>query len=133
VEASKLKTPRKIDAADALARVQLISPRLREDVGTAALSYDVMEAANNTIPTGLAGIYTPFSSTYSAGQNALSLKVAMDPARIFDLSEGHPAEAQDKASIPWAFRLTPPLVDSDDLLSQPTSPGRTALSGLWEY
>ena len=53
---------------------------------------------------------------------------------VFDyLSEGHPAEAQDKASIPWAFRLTPPLVDSDDLLSQPTSPGRTALPGLWEY
>jgi hypothetical protein len=99
VEASKLKTPRKIDAADALGRVRLISPRLREDVGTAALSHDVMEAANNTIPKGLAGIYTPFSSTYSAGQNALSLKVAMDLARIFDLSDGHPADAQDKASI----------------------------------
>jgi hypothetical protein len=100
VEASKLKTPRKIDTVDALARVRLISPRLWEDVGTAVFSFVLLNAANDTIPKGLKGVYTPFERAYLGGQNALSLKLAMDLARIFDLSEGYPAEAQDKASIP---------------------------------
>jgi AbiU2 len=103
VEASKLKTPRKIDAVDALGRVRLISPRLREDVGTAVVSSILLNAANNTIPNGLGPVYTPFGRAYLGGQNALSLKLAMDLARIFDLSVGknaYPAEAQGKASIP---------------------------------
>ncbi len=61
-----------------------------------------MHAANSTIPKGLAGTSTPFSNTYLAGQNAFALKLAMDLARIFDLSESkrYPPEEQDKASIP---------------------------------
>jgi hypothetical protein len=119
VEASKLKTPRKIDAVDALGRVRLISPRLREDVGTAVVSSILLNAANNTIPKGLGPVYTPFERAYLGGQNALSLKLAMDLARIFDLSVGknaYPAEAQGKASIPvLAALLTRPDVQ-DGLL-----------------
>ena len=47
--------------------------------------------------------YTPFANIYLAGQNALALKLAMDLARIFDLSTGkqaYPPEEQTKASIP---------------------------------
>jgi hypothetical protein len=87
---------------EALRRVKLIAPMLRRDVETAILSHAVMEAANDTIPKGMAGTYSDFVDTYSAVQNSLSLKLAMDLARIFDLSEGgrsHPPEKQDKASI----------------------------------
>jgi hypothetical protein len=69
---------------------------MRADVETADLSSLVMEAANNTIPKGLEGTFTPFANIYLAGQNALTLKLAMDVARIFDLSEGRPAEARTK-------------------------------------
>jgi hypothetical protein len=116
VEASKLKTPRKIDAVNALGRVRLILPRLSEDVGTAVLSFVLLNAAHDTIVKGLKVVDTPFEGAYFGGQNALSLKLAMDLARIFDLSEGYPAEAQDKASIPvLAALLTRPEVQ-DGLL-----------------
>ena len=114
-----MKTPRKIDAVDALGRMRLISPRLREDVGTADISSILLNAANNTIPKGLKGVYTPFERAFLGGQNALALKLAMDLARIFDLSQGknaYPAEEQTKASIPvLAALLTRPDVQ-DGLL-----------------
>jgi hypothetical protein len=91
-----------MDTTEALRRIRLIAPMMRKDVQTADLSSLVMEAANNTIPKGLEGAFTPCTNIYLAGQNALTLKLAMDLARIFDLSEGRPAEAQEKASIPMA-------------------------------
>jgi AbiU2 len=101
----------RMDTTEALRRIRLITPMMRKDVETADLSSLVMEAANNTIPKGLEGTFTPFTNIYLAGQNALTLKLAMDLARIFDLSEGRPAEAQDKASIPvLAALLTRPDV-----------------------
>jgi hypothetical protein len=119
VEASKLKTPRKIDAVDALRRVRLISPRLRENVETADVSSILLNAANDTIPKGLKGVGTPFERAFLGGQNALALKLAMDLARIFDLSQGknaYPPEEQTKASIPvLAALLTRPDVQ-DGLL-----------------
>jgi hypothetical protein len=91
-----------MDTEDALRRVKSITPMMRRDVGTAVLSHAVMEAANDTIPKGMAGTHTVFSDIYFATQNALALKLAMDLARIFDLSEGgrYPPDEQDKASIP---------------------------------
>jgi hypothetical protein len=99
-----------MDKTEALRRIRLITPMMRKDVETADLSSLVMGAANNAIPKGLEGTFTPFTNIYLAGQNALTLKLAMD-LRIFDLSEGRPAEAQDKASIPvLAALLTRPDV-----------------------
>jgi AbiU2 len=91
-----------MDTEEALRRVKLIAPMLRRDVETAILSHAVMEAANDTIPKGMASTYSDFGGTYFAVQNSLALKLAMDLARIFDLSEGsrYPPEKQDKASIP---------------------------------
>jgi hypothetical protein len=61
-----------------------------------------MEAFNDTIPKGMDGTHTIFGDTYFGMQNAPALKLAMDLARIFDLSEGarYLPEEQDKASIP---------------------------------
>jgi hypothetical protein len=49
-----------METTKALRRVRLITPMMREDVGTAVLSNVVMQAANNTIPKGLKGTYTDF-------------------------------------------------------------------------
>lgn len=91
-----------METEEALRRVRLIVPMLRQDVSTAVTSHAVMEAANDTIPRGLTGHHTEFVDTYHAVQNALALKLTMDIARIFDLSDTRrfPAERQDKASIP---------------------------------
>lgn len=91
-----------MDTDEALRRVKSIAPMLRGDVGTAVLSHAIMEAANDTIPKGMAGTHIAFGEIYNATQNALALKLAMDLARIFDLSEGgrYPPHEQDKASIP---------------------------------
>lgn len=96
------KTLRRIDAVEAVRRVRIITPMLGQDVSTSSLSHIVLEAANRLIPKGLSGTYTPFANIYHAGQNALALKLAMDLARIFDLSESDrfPPEEQDKASVP---------------------------------
>jgi hypothetical protein len=91
-----------MDTTEALRRIRRITPMMRKDVETADLSSLVMGAANNTIPKGLEGVFTPFANIFLAEQNALALKLAMDLARIFDLSKNKrfPPEKQDKASIP---------------------------------
>ena len=93
---------RRLDINEALRRVRLITPMLRLDVRRAVLSRAILEAANETIAKGLKGIQTEFSGSYNAGQHALAMMLALDLARIFDLSEGgrYPPEEQDKASIP---------------------------------
>jgi hypothetical protein len=90
-----------MDTKEALRRVKLISPMLRTDVSRAVLSHAIMEAVNDAVPKGMAGTNTVFSDSYFGTQNALALKLAMDLARIFDLSEGtrYPPETQGKASI----------------------------------
>jgi hypothetical protein len=89
-----------MDTEEAVRRVRLITPMLRNDVKTAILSHAVMESANGTIPKGVAGLQIASADTYHAVQSALTIKVAMDLARIFDRSENRPLENQDKASVP---------------------------------
>ncbi|MGR9268163.1 AbiU2 domain-containing protein [Rhizobium leguminosarum] len=86
---------------EALRRVRSIVPMLVADVQTAILSHAVLEASNDTIPPGMKGYWTEFNETYNAVQNALTLKLALDVARIFDISASarYPAEEQDKASV----------------------------------
>ncbi len=90
-----------MEVEEALRRVRLITPMLRQDVGTAVASHSVMEACNDVIPPGMEGIHTLFNDTYGIIQNALALKLAMDIARIFDVGQNpkYPPETQDKASI----------------------------------
>jgi hypothetical protein len=86
---------------EALRRIKLIVPMLRQDVGTAVASHSVMEACNDVIPPGMKGIHTVYNDTYGVVQNALALKLAMDIARIFDVGQNprFPPETQDKASV----------------------------------
>ncbi len=86
---------------EALRRIRLITPMLRQDVGTAVASHSVMEACNDVIPPGMKGIHTAYNDTYGIVQNALALKLAMDIARIFDVGQNpkFPPETQDKASV----------------------------------
>ena len=65
-----------MDTTEALRRIRLITPMMRKDVETADLSSLVMEAANNTIPKGLEGTFTPFTNIYLAGQNALTKPIS---------------------------------------------------------
>jgi hypothetical protein len=90
-----------MNTEEALRRVRLITPMLRDEVRTAILSHAILEAANDTIPKGLGGVHTEYAPTFNAVQNALALKLALELARIFDLSASRgPPEEQDKASIP---------------------------------
>ena len=56
-----------MDATEALRRIRLMTPMMRADVETADLSSLVVEAANNTIPKGLEGTFTPFTISMSRG------------------------------------------------------------------
>src|SRR5580698_5739206 len=91
-----------MDTQEALRRVRQITPMLELDVRRAIRSQAVLSAANETIAKGLDGILTAFSDTYDAGQYAVTMALALDLARIFDLSESkrYAPENQDKASIP---------------------------------
>lgn len=90
-----------MDVDEALRRVRLIAPMLRKDVRTAVLSHAAMEASNDLIPKGMTGLHSEFTDTFGIVQNGLALKLALDLARIFDLSVGgrFPPEEQDKASV----------------------------------
>jgi hypothetical protein len=88
-----------MDTEEALRRIRRITLMLRDDIATAVTSHAVLEAGNGTIPGGLIGVDTEFVATFNAMQYALTMKLALDLARIFDLSERNPREAQDKASI----------------------------------
>ncbi|NKL18476.1 hypothetical protein GFM07_05075 [Rhizobium leguminosarum bv. viciae] len=86
------------------------------DVQTAILSHAVLEASNDTIPSGMKGHWTEFNETYNAVQNALTLKLALDVARIFDisLSARYPVEEQDKASV----QVLAALLEREDVTAE---------------
>lgn len=90
-----------MEVDEAVRRAKLIVPMLRHDVETAIASHAVMEACNDIVPLGMNGTMSDFNDVYGIAQNALTLKLAMDIARIFDLglSARHPPETQDKASV----------------------------------
>lgn len=102
-----------VDFKDAIERIEKVLPMLRQDIETAILSHEVMEAQNAVVPPGLRGYQTDFVQTYNAIQNALVLKLAMDVARVFDFSVGRPVDRQDMASIPVLAMLldVPGVVD----------------------
>jgi hypothetical protein len=78
---------------EALRRVRQIAPMLGDDVRTAVQTHAVLEAANDTIPRG---VNHEFAATFNAIQNALALKLALELARIFDLSKRPPQRNRTK-------------------------------------
>jgi hypothetical protein len=105
-----------LSTQEALRRVGSIVPMLLADVQTAILSHTAMEASNNIIPPGMKGRWTEFNETYNAVQNALTLKLALDVARIFDIAATtrYPAEEQDKASV----QVLAALLQRDDVRAE---------------
>ena len=87
---------------EAVRRVKLIVDLLLDDVRMAVTVYVTMETFNETVPAALRNTSADPAYTFNAIQDAPASKVAMDVARIFDLTENgrYPAEEQDKASIP---------------------------------
>jgi hypothetical protein len=61
---------------------------------------ETMEAANRILPPGLEGHEIEYAGAYTTIHHALSLKLAIDIARIFDFGAGREPDKQDKASIP---------------------------------
>jgi hypothetical protein len=95
------KQNRTLSTDEAMRRVKLIVNLLLDDVRMAVTTHVTMQTLNETIPA-LGDRPTDPAYTVKAIQDALALKVAMDAARIFDVSEGrqYTVEKQDKASIP---------------------------------
>lgn len=91
-----------METGEAVRRVRAIIKMLRTDVRTAIHSHEVMEGLNEVVPKGLTGVRSTYVDAYGAFQNALALKLAMDIARIFDVTANsrYPIEEQDKASFP---------------------------------
>ncbi|WP_091132731.1 hypothetical protein [Microvirga guangxiensis] len=82
-------------------RVEIIVPMLGDDIRYAIEIAETMEAANRIVPIGLEGREIKGASTYATIQNSLALKLALDVARIFDVSDNNIGlDRQDKASIP---------------------------------
>ncbi|MCA3639364.1 MAG: hypothetical protein INF13_11135 [Methylobacterium sp.] len=90
-----------VHAEEAVRRVKLIVNLLLDDVRMAVTAHVTMETLNDTIPA-LGDQPTDPAYTVKAIQDAPASKVAMNVARIFDVTENgrYPAEEQDKASIP---------------------------------
>ena len=89
-------------AEEAVRRVKLIVNLLLDDVRMAVTVHVTMETFNGTVPAALRNTTADPAYTFNAIQDAPASKVAMDVARIFDVTENgqYPAEEQDKASIP---------------------------------
>lgn len=93
---------RQLNTEEAVRRVKLIVDLLLKDVRAAVTVHVTMETFNETIPAALRNKSADPAYTFNAVQEAMALKLALDVARIFDVTEGgqHPVEEQDKASVP---------------------------------
>lgn len=90
-----------LNADEALRRVKLIVPMLQLDVRTAMLAHAAMEASNDIVPKGMEGLHNGFTATFNVVQQALAMKLALDVARVFDLSstKRRSPETQNQASV----------------------------------
>jgi hypothetical protein len=60
---------------------------------------ETMEAGNRILPPGLEGYEIDYAGAYTTIQHSLALKLSLDVARIFDVTEDRELDKQDKASI----------------------------------
>src|SRR4051794_5389688 len=89
-----------ISTSEAVRRVEAIVPMLADDVLRAIELHQTMEAANEIVALPLRDRRVDWAEPFSIIQNTLSLMLAMNLARIFDVSSTWPLDKQDKASIP---------------------------------
>jgi hypothetical protein len=94
------KNRKPLDTIEALRRAHEIETMLRADIRAMSRSHVIMETANFIVSKRLGGQKMDGAPTFNAIQNTIGLKIAMDLARIFDLTENRIVESQDKASVP---------------------------------
>jgi hypothetical protein len=86
---------------------------LLDDIRNAVELTETMEAANQIVPPALEGRQVDWGEPYNIIQNSLALKLAIDVARIYDVSEHRNLDKQAKASIPiLAHHLGKPEVQN---------------------
>jgi AbiU2 len=106
-----------LNTVEALRRVHEIETMLRANVREMSRSYVIMETANSTVSNKFDGQQINGAPTFRAIQIAMGLKIAMDLARIFDLTGKRTVENQDKASVPVLGALLARL-DVQEALTQ---------------
>ena len=84
----------------AVERVEAIVSLLLPDIKIAIGVCETMEAANEVVAHHLSGRHIDGIEAFNVVQHSLAIKLTMDLARIFDVSQGRPLDTQDKASIP---------------------------------
>lgn len=94
-----MKQPREVTVIEAQRRIDAIAPMLLWDVRRLRDTRSVMDAANRTvIARGL--VVGARAEPYNVIQQRLAMMLAVDLARVFDVSAGKHLDSQDKASIP---------------------------------
>src|SRR6476661_5990387 len=103
----RLHMPKKLPTEEAVRRAIRITPLLAQDTWHTLRSRAALHTANDVIWAGNFNGPLRFGDTYNVVQNGLALTVALDVARIFDVSnpDRYPVEQQDKASIPVLANL----------------------------
>jgi hypothetical protein len=95
-----------LPAEEALRRAERITPLLASDTWHALRVRAALHTANDVVHER---DFRPsrFGDTYNVVHNSLALTVALDLARIFDVTnpDRYPVEQQDKASIPVLANL----------------------------
>ena len=81
----------------AVERVEAIVSLLLPDIKIAIDVCETMEAANEVVAQHLAGRHIDGMDAFNVVQHSLALKLALDLARIFDVSQGRHLDTQDKA------------------------------------
>jgi hypothetical protein len=93
------KEPPELTMTEAQRRIDAIAPMLLWDVRRLLDTRSVMDAANRmVIARGL--VVGPRAEPYNVIQQRLAMMLAVDLARVFDVSAGKRLDSQDKASIP---------------------------------
>lgn len=88
-----------VSSEEACRRVDAIAPLLLWDVRRLLETRAVMEAGNQiVIERGL--VTDERAQTYNILQSRLAMMLAVDLARVLDITEGRSMDQQDKASIP---------------------------------
>lgn len=93
------KQPTELAVTEAQRRIDAIAPMLLWDVRRLLDTRSIMDAANRmVIARGL--VVGPRAEPYNIIQQRLAMMLAVDLARVFDVSGSRHLDNQDKASIP---------------------------------
>lgn len=94
-----------LTCAEAIARCDAIVPVLIDNVRLAIEVKETLEEGNRIVPPGLRSRPTHGLGGYNVIHRSLTYNLALDLARIYDVSAGREVDRQDKASIPVLAHL----------------------------